>query len=203
MPRLPALLLASVFGLASAANGQTLAGEATGLSSPVTTITFSELGLASGTALTNQYAAFGVSFSNLWQDPQSGFFATPSAGNFAQPGGAIFNPITIFFSSPVMGAAFNINSNEGESFFEAFLGATSQHSFSAPTGLFDEIWYGFDGIAFDRIEILAGGSNNAMLIDNLQIGGAPTSTVPEPASMTLLATGLAGLAAARRRKKTS
>ena len=33
--------------------------------------------------------------------------------------------------------------------------------------------------------------------------GEPSSTVPEPATMTLLATGLAGLAGARRRKRTN
>lgn len=40
------------------------------------------------------------------------------------------------------------------------------------------------------------------VLDDLTFDREPSSTVPEPATMTLLATGLAGMAAARRRRKT-
>lgn len=53
------------------------------------------------------------------------------------------------------------------------------------TGAFDNVAYAFENGPSDRF--------------NFEVTAA--STVPEPASMTLLATGLAGLAAARRRRK--
>lgn len=184
---------------------QGIAGAATGLTSPIYTLTFSEGGVPQNTALTNQYAAFGMTFAGMFQDPQPVFFGTPSAGNFRfDPPVASISPLTLFFNAPVEGAAFNFITNPGTSFFEAFLGAVSQHSFNAPVGIDVTLWYGFEGITFDRIVISPGGSNQAMLIDNIQFGtDIRVDTVPEPATMTLLATGLAGMAAARRRKKKS
>lgn len=55
--------------------------------------------------------------------------------------------------------------------------------------------YGFALIAYDQGLNEVG--RTAMLVDTR---GAPSDVVPEPATMTLLATGLAGMAATRRKK---
>lgn len=77
--------------------------------------------------------------------------------------------------------------DSGNLFFFAFV-ATNGTTFDYVKfdGQSDNDIYGFDNIYASGVN--QGGS------------GGPTETVPEPATMTLLATGLAGMAAARRKK---
>src|SRR5215471_2843209 len=54
------------------AQADIISGSTTGLASPATTLTFDEVVLAPGAPVTNQYAAFGVTFSNVFYTPQTG-----------------------------------------------------------------------------------------------------------------------------------
>jgi hypothetical protein len=84
--------------------------------------------------------------------------------------------------------------NPGTSTFTALLANVPVESFSAATTFTSlDDFYGFQGITFDQIRVDVGGFNQAMLLDNLQIG---TSAVPEPTTLVLLL----GLVMMRRRK---
>ena len=107
------------------------------------------------------------------------------------------------FGSPVSGASFNAVDNSSTStVFSAYLGGSLVSSFvnavpiandAATTGLF----WGFDGVVFDRLEISH--TTAGFGIDNLSY----TSTVPEPGTVGLVATGLIGLlgVTSRRRRR--
>jgi hypothetical protein len=172
----------------------------TGLASPVTTITFSELGLSVNTVVTTQYAGLGVSFGpNLYQDGQTGFpnITGNTLTNFDQTGAAYVFNYSIFFNGPVTSAAFASVSNGSTHTFSAYLAGALVESFSnvVSTGLPN--FFGFTGITFDEIRVNTAG--DFMILDNLQIGQS-AAAVPEPGTLLLLGTGLAAVAVGARRR---
>ncbi len=187
-------LLASAMLLAAAASHATAVQNTTGLAGATNTITFSELTLAAGTTITNQYAADGASFSAFAVfRPQDGFYGTDYIGNFGGQGTA--NPFEIVFTHAVSGAAFDFISNSGTTQFEALLSGSVVGTFSAATSTSVGNFYGFDGVSFDTIRVTSPG-NGAMEMDNLEFRTA----VPEPGSIALMAIGLAAIALRARRK---
>lgn len=199
MYRIPALLL--IFAtIVSTANAAPIIASPTGLASPDSTVTFSEVALANGTLITNQFAAYGVTFAGAYMNPQGGFITPPNAGNFQQPDGpTVFsNPFSIFFNTPQEAAAFEYLSNPGTTLFEARLNGNLVESFSTATAL-SPLFYGFQSIVFDEIRVTAPlSTNQAALFDTIQLQAAE---VPEPASLALWSLiSVAGLAAWRRRK---
>jgi hypothetical protein len=195
------LLALALFAMAAQAGP---IANTTGLSSPNTIITFSELSFAQGTPITSEFSAYGVVLSPpVWYDSQgvssccSGIVSDYVA-NFSTIPVSISNPFSILFTADQTEVAFALATNPTTTTFTALLGGTPVESFSSPTS-FDSstpYYFGFTGITFDEIRISVGG-NQLALIDNIQLGPA---AVPEPHTFALIASALFALALARRRR---
>ncbi len=155
----------------------------TGISNPAQIITFSEFVFPNNTAIVNQYSSLGVTFSPTlyYNGSGSGFynFFPHISGNYLSnfnPG--YVDPFSLNFTTVQSSVAFAFTTNPGSTTFNAYLGNTLVDSASVVTSsTINNNFYGFTGISFDRIEVFPGGSNSAMVMDNLQMG-----VVPEPST---------------------
>jgi len=182
----------------SDASAQAINRRSSGLGSSTFTLDFNSL--SSGTA---PGIISGVNFGGLWTANLAftcgGTFSTTSLYNFGcVTGQPLTNPISILFSQVVYGAAFNMITNASTSIFTAYLNGAIVGTFSGTTNLTtpEQFWYGFEGLAFDRIDLNEPLSNGAIGIDNLQV-----LATPEPATVGLVATGLVALAGAARLRR--
>jgi hypothetical protein len=180
-----------------------------GFSSPDRTITFDEILLPQGTAVTTQYAPLIRITPNLYFDT-AGLLTFPgisghNLGNFDSSNLTV-NPFSIVFSAPQTSAAFGMTSDPTITTFTALLHGDIVESFSQLTTYNDpsKSYYGFSGIVFDEIQVSLQ-NRLGLLIDNIMLKAEPARAVtvmaaPEPGSLALVGVALAALVATRRPK---
>lgn len=177
----------------------------TPLASPDEHIDFTEVSVANGAALTNQFGALGVSFSGFFYNPCTGCLAVvpdgakPDIGNFEGPTieGENEPASSIFFGQPVTDATFGFIANGGLFTMTALLNGSSVESVQFDGAVPNWGVYGFTGIVFDQIAFTS--SPRELFIDNL---GFNIAAVPEPVTLSLVGIALAGLGFSRRKRSS-
>jgi PEP-CTERM motif len=163
------------------------------------TVTFDELGNLQGQTITNQFAAFGdgVTFSPInWDNATMGQAGSTgfSGGDLENSSGGSRN-VTMTFATPVSAAVFAAV-NQGDAFtLTALLNGIPVDSFTQTIPSNPGIGFiGFTNDVFNQITVIPA-AGSALSIDNLELNPAP-----EPATLTLLAVGVAALGLVRRCK---
>ncbi len=187
-------------------------GATAGLASPASVITFTEVPtLASNDMVTNQFQPLGVTFSPfVYFDPAQGFpFGQPAVATFDSLGDPPVGSVELDFTSILSAAAFQMVGDPNIATVTALMNGTAVDSFSAPLlsdptdslGNPNPVWYGFQNIQFNAIQIALDPSagDQYMLMTNLEMN--PAGSVPEPATaqLSLAAMGMLGFALFRRR----
>ena len=202
--------------------------DGSGLPAPAVTITFAEAAFSPGTTITNEFSGPGVTFSPylIYQSPTSccDGMVGEHLGNTGSTTVGLANPFSIKFTAPQSAAAFGLATETTTTLFEALLAGVAVPNTFFFSGTSDEYnqpgqpigpFFGFSGIQFDEIRVTVGvstlqdqpGSLRA-LIDNIQLGQGPASTVsappiptPEPATLLLFGMTAGGLAVVRRSRR--
>lgn len=191
------ITLAAASLLASGAQAASIVNSF-GLAAPATTVTFSELNFPSNTLITNQFAAFGVTTSGHSYNVQGAVSFPGISGDYI--GFSTTVPFLLSFGQVVTSAAFGYAKNPTTVLVEALLGDIVVESLSQAVTYNNPntAFLGFSGISFDAIRVTA--SVPESLVDNVQIGAA--NSVPEPATLGLLALAMtaAGLAGRGRKR---
>jgi hypothetical protein len=197
-----ALLLSAPLNTASATTIQ----NSFGLASPHTTLDFE--GLGAGTPVENQFAGQGVVFTQTSGGP----LVTLASDSFAGMDGFALNQgngsFEIQFLGTVTEAAFAFMTNPGTSTFRSLLNGVEVEAFTVGTGYaFDPspgTWFGFSGLTFDTIEVLAGGTGQAFRMDNLQFGEVTApAQLSLPAALPIFVGGLTFFSVLRSRRKSA
>lgn len=174
------------------------------------TITFNEVAVVGGTAVTNQFNASGVSFTTNGPGP---WFASNNPGPYSTNpgfagtyldnftgGGAAASIYNILFSSTVKaaGAMWEFNISSPAATFSAYLNGALVETFN-----YNNVacctstqFIGFSNTAFNEIRISNITGVN-FIMDTLQY--SPASHVPVPGSLALISLGLVGAIVSRRR----
>ena len=193
-----ATIMAFVF--LTAAHAATVRNQTSGLTDPDVLLTFDEGTLANGTSVTNQFD--GVSFSAGIQINTVSYPFPNVPGRNLRNFFPITSTFSVFFDNNVTDATFSMITNTGISSFTALLDGAEVETFWAFATLYSASnFFGFTGILFDEIRVAAGGSNSAMLIDNLAYNVDVPPAVPVPASLPLMLGGLAAFVLVRARRK--
>ena len=187
-----------LMALSSIANAAVVLN-ATGLSGTFVTETFN-INAGHGTAAASQFSGITFNAGNVVNNDYSGSFPNMSGSVIANfddhVGNCCTDPTSFAFSNDLSELAFAFVSNLQSTTFSLYLNGAQVESDVISTAYSGQ-FINFTGLIFDEVRITSTGSNDAYLIDNMQL---KSNTVPEPGTFALV--GLAMIGGFARHRKT-
>lgn len=186
------LLLATLPMAASA----TIVISGSGLTGSFTTENF-DTNAGDGTAAGAQFAGITFGSGNFISNSYSGAHPNMTNSVIANFYPCCQDPTSFSFGSDLSELAIAFVSNLQSTTFAAYLNGVLVESQTLATG-FSGDYVAFTGMTFDEIRITSVGSNDAYILDDMQMKAG--QQVPEPATFGLALLALAGLGWSRRRQ---